>query len=374
MADNEIALISLQQAATSAVKQCIELNISLDTSPYFNATTTTPLSESLSRYNKTLYKYGEYDPVRYNHNSFILATVDGNKKVGGNYLDEGRFFASMALSPYKDIQASVSTTSISGNNKYGFLIDTGTNNTEGYVRFVFDETYNEDHFPEEGFVTIDGVGYKEREVILPLQREYRVVSTRDYYPLKLVKVEQYKQFKVTNETAGDFIIEDQIATTDSGLEFGLYATTGKVSCIVDTMIKDIILNTDATVLLYSPLDSSSYKVLKKYKFTVSEVEEESGRMQTIQLKNRISEMQDEYMKSIKPTEEFTLKRLLDSCLGVGEYDIIDNGNGLESHINNTVVKQVSVESKTKYDFLLELCQIGMFNISFDTRFKIWRVF
>lgn len=378
MADNEIALISLQQAATSAVKQCIELKIDLPNDFSFQASTTTPIDTSLSQ-NKVvgvLIAYPEYNPERFNHNSFILATdikVGGNYlKVGGNYLEENRYFSDQ-IANRKTIPANVSTTSITGDNRYGILVNVYPVVAGGYVRFLFDETYTE-CFGDDGFVTINGVGYKNREIILPAQAEYKVVSTREYYPVKLIKCEQYKQFKVTNETAGDFIIEDQIATTDSGLEFGLYAATAKVSCFVNETIKDELFNRGSTVSIYRPIDEYSREELKAYSFTTAEIEESSGNICTIQLKNRIAEMQDEYMKSIKPTEEFTLKRLLDSCLGVGEYDIIDNGNGLESHINNTVVKQVSVESKTKYDFLLELCQIGMFNISFDTRFKIWRVF
>jgi hypothetical protein len=85
-------------------------------------------------------------------------------------------------------------------------------------------------------------------------------------------------------------------------------------------------------------------------------------------------MQDEYLEWILPTEELTIRNLLDFCLGYNEYDILDNNGELTKHIDNTVVKNVYVESKSKYDFLLELCQIGMFNISFDKRFKIWRVF
>lgn len=373
MADNEIALISLQQAATSAVKQCIELKIDLPNDFSFQASTTTPIDTSLSELKPSgvLVAYSEYNPERFNHNSFILATEVNEKKVGGNYLEENRYFSDQVANR-KTIPANVSTTSITGDNRYGILVKVYPVVTGGYVRFLFDETYTE-CFGDDGFITVDGVGYKDREIILPAKAEYNIVSTREYYPVKLIKCEQYKQFKVTNETAGDFIIEDQIATTDSGLEFGLYAATAKVSCFVNETIKDELFDRAATVSIYRPIDKYSREELKAYSFTTSEIEESSGNICTIQLKNRITEMQEEYMKSIPPTEEVTIERLLNSCLGFGAYDIIDNG-GLADHIKNTVVKQVSVESKSKYDFLLELCQIGMFNISFDKRFKIWRVF
>ena len=380
MADNEIALISLQQAATSAVKQCVELKIDFSSeaefvadadSKYLNTELSFPDSENIVN-NRT------YRPAAkgYNHNAFMLSVEENENKIGGNFLyrndDKGerKFFATERQSGDKQIFAFVSTTPIWNSTPDYYGIKVVVENASQYdkdalIRF---------RFLDKDIYTIDGELVTEREVYVPIKGEYNILSVREKYPVMLLSVNMYKEFRVTNETAGDFIIEDQIATTDSGLEFGLYASTAKVSCFVNETIKDALFDKTATVSLYRPIDKYSREELKVYNFTTAEIEETSDNLCTIQLKNRITEMQDEYLEWILPTEELTIRNLLDFCLGYNEYDILDNNGELTKHIDNTVVKNVYVESKSKYDFLLELCQIGMFNISFDKRFKIWRVF
>lgn len=376
MTEQEIALISIEQTKTSDIKQYAELTINFSGDGYFQAIAPNEyFDEKLSffmGYNvtggKALPVLLQYKPESsiYNHNAFILATEINGVKVGGNYLDEGKYYATEKHDG-KKIAAFVSTTKVEGygDGYYGLIVNLQEEQYQptDIIRFWFADTN----------VKIDNEPISSREVFLNAKPSYTIVTTREYLPVALLSVSLYREFTITNETAGDFTIEDQIATTDSALEFGLYAAEAKVSCRINPTLVDNLFDRDATLSLRK--DDYNKSILKQYKFTTSEIEETSDWQYTISMKNRITEMQDEYLASIGPVETMTIKKLLDYVLGDGNYDIVDDGSGsLANHINNTVVKQVLSEAKTKYDFLLELCQIGCFNISFDTRFKIWRVF
>ena len=374
----EVALISIGRVQTSDVKQYAELVIDFSDNQTLLAASPTPMTPSLGYLNRadggtTIGSFGKYNPNSnvFNHNAFILATEPdevNRVKVGGNYLysetnaGENKFFATTSANQ-KLIHAYVSTTSIDGTNNYGMIVELSKYNVGDAILFRFCDT----------LLTIDGNEITEREVVLPAKSEYRIVGTREYFPVKLLSVSVYKQLKITNENTIDFSIEDQIATTDSALEFGLYMATAKITAPVIPSVAEYLMGRDASVVIRDGEHDDN--ISQKYSFYVSDVEDQTYNRFALTLENRIKQMQEEYLPSIGPVEERTIKELLDYVLGIGTYDIVDDDKGsIESHINNTVVKQVFSEAKSKYDFLLELCQIGLFNISFDTRFKIWRVF
>jgi hypothetical protein len=371
----EVALISIGRVQTSDVKQYAELVIDFSDNRRMYATSPTPMTPSLGYLNRadsgtTIGDFGKYDPNSNvsNHNAFILAKEVNEVKVGGNYLysetnaGENKFFATTVANK-KLINAYVSTTSIDGTNNYGMIVRLNNYNVGDAILFRFCDT----------LLTIDGNAVTEREVVIPAKSEYRIVGTREYFPVKLLSVSVYKQLKITNENTIDFSIEDQIATTDSALEFGLYIATAKITAPIIPSVVEYLMGRDASVVIRD--GEYDNNISQKYSFYVSDVEDQTYNRFALTLENRVKQMQEEYLPSFGPAEERTIKELLDYALGIGTYDIVDDDKGsIESHIKNTVVKQVFSEAKSKYDFLLELCQIGLFNISFDTRFKIWRVF
>jgi hypothetical protein len=373
----EVALISIGRVQTSDVKQYAELVIDFSDQRYFSANVSNSYFNSdlswFFGYNiengKALPLDMKYQPERnlFNHNAFMLATEVNGQKVGGNYFDENKYYADADNVREKKIAAFVSTTAPLSNkpNNYGVVVNLSTEQfKEGDVIRV--------RFADKG-VLIDGEEYYDREVFLKANTSYTMVNIQPYMPFKLISVNLVRRYSITNEQAQDFIIEDQIATTDSALEFGVYLATAKVSCVINPTMAEFIANKDVSVVLRNGKEDKN--ILQEYAFTLSEMEELPYNRYTLTLDNRVKQMQEEYLSSIGPAEERTIKELLDYTLGIGAYDIVDDDKGsIESHINNTVVKQVFSEAKSKYDFLLELCQIGMFNISFDTRFKIWRVF